>query len=352
MPYTLPTQEDIRDAILTDWRNSDSLVDAAVDSDNYIRASGIASAVLGLYQFAAWGVNQYFPDTADIDNLVRFASVRGIARIPAVSAAGTIKFFGVASSNIPIGTLVQTSEGKQYQTTAAASVNENGEAIVVAIAVNPGSAGNQPNNTPVILQTAPVGIDTNAVLLQMQDGFDAEALASLLERVLDHLQHPPAGGNKYDYVRWAKEVAGVTSAYVYPLRRGVGTVDIAILSNGMPSSDELRIAVFDYINPRHPAGSDFLVLTPSLVNVDINAVVTLADGTLLNDVKVSIENTLTAYFSNLKPGDTVNRSRLLASIADIAGVTDVTLNTPAASVSTLIDAAHIQLAALGTISVT
>ncbi|WP_413462564.1 baseplate J/gp47 family protein [Kingella kingae] len=44
------------------------------------------------------------------------------------------------------------------------------------------------------------------------------------------MRRPPAGGNQYDYKNWALSVDGVSSAYVYPLRRGLGTVDIAITS--------------------------------------------------------------------------------------------------------------------------
>lgn len=349
MPYALPTLEQIRDAILTDWRNSDSMVDVTPDSDNYVRASGMGSAILGLYQYAAWGVNQFFPDTADIDNLVRFASVRGITQLPAVNAVGTIKFTGIAPAAIPVGTLVQTTSGMQYKTTVAAVIGGGGEVVVSASAINAGIAGNQANDTPVTLLSAPAGINAAALLVQMQDGFDAETLASLLERVLDYLQHPPAGGNKYDYQRWSREVAGVSAAYGYPQRRGVGTMDVAILAGGAPASALLQATVRSHIDALSPAGGDFMVLTPSLVVVAIAATVTLAPGTLLADVQASVQSTLTTYFATLKPGDTVNRSRIFASITDVPGVTDVDLTAPAASVPTLIDATHVEMAALGAV---
>jgi uncharacterized phage protein gp47/JayE len=349
MAYPLPTLEQIRDAILTDWRNSDSLVDVTVDSDNYIRASGIASAIVGLYQFQSWGINQFFPDTADVENLERFASVRGITRLPAVRATGTITFSGNVAANVPSGTVVQTEDGRQYSTTAVGVIGGGGTVTVAAQAMNAGAAGNLPDNTDASLQSAPAGILSAAVIATMGEGFDAETLASLLERVLDHLRHPPAGGHKYDYVKWAREVAGVTSAFAYPLRRGLGTTDVAILTNGAPSTDELRATVWAYIDARSPAGGEFLVLTPTLVTVNVTADVTLAAGAVLADVQASVESTLESYFSTLKPGDTVNRSRILASITDVPGVTDVNLTLPAASVPTLVDATHIQLAALGAV---
>lgn len=352
MSYPLPTLEQIRDAILTDWRNSDALVDVGADSDNFIRASGMASAVLGLYQFAAWGINQYFPDTADIDNLIRFASVRGINQIPAVSAVGSITFNGTPAAAVPLGTVVRTLAGQQYKTTAAGVVAAGGSVAVAATAVNAGSAGNVPDNQAVTLLSAPVGINAAALMTHMADGYDAESLASLLERVLDHLRHPPAGGNANDYRRWAREVAGVTSAFVYPLRRGLGTTDVVILSNGAPATALLQNTVRAYIDERSPAGGDFTVLTASLVNVNITASVVLSAGTLLADVQASVLSALNNYFSTLAPGDTVNRSRILATLTDVPGVTDVTLNAPAASVPTIVDATRVQLAALGVVVIT
>ncbi|WP_337050269.1 baseplate J/gp47 family protein, partial [Serratia fonticola] len=67
-------------------------------------------------------------------------------------------------------------------------------------------------------------------------GTDDESDKSLLARLLELIRRPPAGGNKYDYHRWAMDVPGVTAAYVYPLRRGLGTVDVVITSgNDLPS---------------------------------------------------------------------------------------------------------------------
>ncbi|WP_230478800.1 baseplate J/gp47 family protein [Kingella kingae] len=76
---------------------------------------------------------------------------------------------------------------------------------------------------------APAGVQSDCVITA-QGGTDAESDASLLARLLERLRRPPAGGNQYDYKNWALSVDGVSSAYVYPLRRGLGTVDIAITS--------------------------------------------------------------------------------------------------------------------------
>ena len=58
-----------------------------------------------------------------------------------------------------------------------------------------------------------------------------EADSALLARLLDYIRRPPAGGNKYDYVKWAREIDNVASAYCFPLAQGLGTVDVVILAN-------------------------------------------------------------------------------------------------------------------------
>lgn len=351
MPYPIPTLEQVRAAILTDWRNADNLVTVTVDSDNYIRASGIASAITGLYQFGTWGINQFFPDTADAENLARFASVHGITRRPAVGAIGAIRFSGTIGATVPLATIVQSADGRQFQTTAVATIDGAGTVSAAAAAVNVGPIGNLADNTPGVLQAAPVGIDAAALLLQMGGGVDQEALAALLARVLDHLRQPPAGGNKYDYPRWAMDVPGVTAAFLYPTRRGIGSADVAILSNGLPPSDALRLAVAAYIDERKPVEADCMVLAPQLVPVDITATLVLESDADLGTVLDKANSGLTAYFTSLKPGDLARRSRIQTILGDIDGVIDYTLTAPAGNVVTLVDHTHVQMPSLGAVAI-
>ncbi len=78
---------------------------------------------------------------------------------------------------------------------------------------------------------------------------DAEAVA----RLLSYMQEPPAGGNKYDWPRWATEVSAtvndsftdpysesvpVDGAYLDENGRGLGTINLAIASNRSLDPDE------------------------------------------------------------------------------------------------------------------
>jgi uncharacterized phage protein gp47/JayE len=354
MPFLLPDYEAIKTAILRDIVNL--LPDAAVgaDSDYNVRASALASAAEGLYQHQAWAVRQVFPDTADTDYLERHCSLRGIARKPAVAAAGTVLFSGTPAAAVPIGTQARTLDGQVYVTTAAGVIAGGGTVPLAAVAVVMGAAGNQPASTPCTLTSAPAGVLSDALIQTMTNGVDIESDAQMLARLLDLLRSPAAGGNAADYKRWALEVAGITAAFVFSLRRGNGTVDVAVLSNGAAPSGPKIAEVQAYIDARRPValqGSAVLVAAPTFITVAVTAALSLS-GTTLGVATDLITKGLTAYFSTLTPGTPVYRSRIAAIISDTPGVVDFTLSAPAGNTAVLVDSTHLEMGQLGAITLT
>jgi uncharacterized phage protein gp47/JayE len=170
--------------------------------------------------------------------------------------------------------------------------------------------------------------------------------------LLARLRQPPAGGNKYDYQRWALEVPGVTQAFCYPLRRGAKTVDVAVLANGAPPSGALLAAVQTYIDNVRPVGGDFLALSPTQIVTNISATMVLRSGVTLAAVTAQAQILEAAYFSGFAPGDTAYKSRMFSLLSDIDGVIDVTPLTPAANVATVVDATRVQIPALGSVVLT
>lgn len=348
MTYPVQTYEQIRDAILRDLVNQNPQAVVGADSDFRLRANATAAAIEGLYQYQAWTARQIFPDTADEDVLLQYASLYGMTKKAATSATGSITFNGTEGAPINAGVEAKALDGSAFVTTEAGVIGADGTATLAAQASVAGITGNQVVDTSLTLTAAPAGVSSAAVIAGMASGTDIESSADLLARVLDRLRHPPAGGTKYDYRRWALEVPGVTSAWCYPLRRGLGTVDVAILSNGAPATQALQNTVKAYIEAVNPAGGDCQALTPTLVPVNVVATVSVSGVTLAN-VRTIVQSVLQTYIAGLRPGDSVLRGRILAAITDVPGVTDVTLASPAASVVTLVDATHIQMASLGTV---
>lgn len=125
MPFTVPAFSTIRDALLRDLKNQ--LPDAYVgpDSDYFIRATSVASAVEGLYQHQAWIVRQIFPDTADREYLELHARTRGLTRKAAVAAQGQISVAGTPGAAVPTGLTAKLGD-QTYVTTQAGVIDANG----------------------------------------------------------------------------------------------------------------------------------------------------------------------------------------------------------------------------------
>lgn len=351
MPYPVPTYPDITQAILRDIASQRPTAWIGADSDYRVRANSCAAAVEGLYRHQVWGLHQMFPDTADTDFLEAHATLYGLVRKAAALAGGSVTFAGTVGAAIGIGVETKTATGIAFVTTAAGVIGGAGTVALACAAVIAGEAGNQPAATPLTLTAAPVGILSQAVVVTMTGGTEVEPDAALLERLLSHLREPPAGGNQYDYRRWCLEIAGITRAYVFPLRRGLGTVDVAVFSGAAAPAPGTVTAAQTNVDLKRPVTANSLVLAPTFINVAITATLVLS-GTTLGDATTAINGALDAYFATLKPGDTVIRNAIGALIKDTFGVVDYALTLPAANVVTLVDLTHLESGAKGTVTLT
>ncbi|OHX21253.1 baseplate J/gp47 family protein [Chromobacterium sphagni] len=349
MPFTTLDMRSVRDALLRDLRNQRPDVDTTPDSDWFVRATSVASAVEGLYQHQAWLTRQIFPDTADRDYLELHARVRGLSRKNAVAAAGQLRLQGSPGATAPAG-LTAKAAGQSYTTTQGATLDASGAAIVTVNAAAPGLAGNIAAGAVAELASAPSGIASQASVVNMSGGADAESDGELLARLLELIRRPPAGGNRYDYHRWAMEVDGVTAAYVYPLRRGLGTVDVAVTMAGGAPSSQVLAAVQQHIDDMRPVTArNCLVFapTPRLVDLDIRV---LLSGTTLAIATEQVKDTVSGYFAALAPGETAVRSRIELLVSAVAGVADRQIMTPIANVVPKADASTVEWLRLGTVN--
>lgn len=350
MPFTVPAFAQIRADLLRDIKNLLPEADTGPDSDYFVRASSVASAVEGLYHHQAWIVRQIFPDTADREYLERHAQVRGLQRKPATSAGGQIRFSGTPGAALPPGIVAKLGE-LQYQTIQSGVIGADGKATLPAAATVAGTAGNAIAGALLELTSAPDGVAGQAVIVSMVGGMEEELDGELLARLLELIRRPPAGGNKYDYRRWALEVPGVAGAFVYPLRRGLGTVDVVITAaGGLPSVATIS-AVQAHIDDQRPVTArDVLVLAPSLKVVNVSVAVQLY-GITLATAQAQIKAALATYFKQLAPGEIAIKSRIEALISDQSGVLDRLVSMPAANVIPTVDDSKVEWVRLGTVTV-
>lgn len=350
--FIVPSLDDIRQTILRDVQSLEPLADVSVDSDYYARASSLAAVAEGIYAHQKWIIKQFFPDTADTDFLEKHAALRGIRRRNATSASGTgATVTGQVGAEIKAGLQIKTDDNRFYETTANAVISSNGDVTVPVRALATGASYNITTATKGSFMAAPVGVQSDVVLNNIIGATDAESDASLLERLLEIIRRPPAGGNRYDYRIWALSVDGVDAAYVYPLRRGLGTVDIAITSNNDVPSDETVQRCQTYIDDVRPVTArESKVVKPDVTKVNFNIQVKIS-GVTLPDIKVAISTALSDYFNTLTPGDDLIVSQCEAVVNNLVGVVDRKFTAPITNLKADVRA-KIEWFRLGAITVT
>lgn len=341
MPLTIPSQDDIAEDYLSEVSNQLPDADVYSDSDYRVRANAIASTGWGLYHYAAWALRQAFPDTADTEYLEMHARLRNLTRKQATAASGSITLTGKAATTVASGLQFRVKgNATLYQTAEGGKTADDGSLTLAAKATTTGTTGNLTAGATGALVSAPSGIDSAVTVVSMTGATDTETDEALLSRLLDVMRQPAAGGNAHDYKVWAESVPGVSGAYIFPLRRGLGTVDVVITATGgLPSTETLK-AVQDYIDSVRPVGpgaAGCKVLAPTIKTVDVTAAIGISDSTTFDAVQGSTTTSLNTWFNALIPGQEAIRSQVGALISDVDGVLDYELDKPTANVTPTVD---------------
>lgn len=266
MPFQRPTLTQIVDRIRSD---AESRYGQRVPRRSLINVFSLvcAGAVHSLYGYIEFVSRQIFAVSAEGAYLERRASEYGIYRRKATSAEGTITFSGTGT--VPIGTVLQTADDIQYETTSVSDAN--GAASIQAIEA--GASGNIPAGTILSLASPVVGIESEAVSEAVSGGSDIEDDESLRSRLLYRMRNPPKAGTKTDYVAWAQEVSGVTRAWCYPLELGPGHVTVRFMTDdatddGIPSEVMVE-RVREHIETLMPVTTILTVVAPVAKPLDM-----------------------------------------------------------------------------------
>jgi len=351
------TYEQDLQAILTGFRGLSDGRPTHEGSDTFTQASVLAGLSQDLRARIAWVHDQNFVDTAASDLLERHALLRtNITRRPPAGASGSVDLSGSSGTAFSAGLEMVDQQGQEFKLSEGGTLDGNGEATVAAEAVSTGASTNLQAGAVLTLVSPPAGLTAQAdVSAAWTGGTDTESDAELLARHLWLLRHPPAGGNKYDYVSWAMSVAGVYQAYVFSLRRGLGTCDVVILTDSvtrLPSAG-LVADVQALIDEKRPtAAKDSDALVPDTKSVDITAQITVTAGYNFSEVKSRVEADLDSLFADLAPGDGLTVSLIETTISLVEGVDDRTVSAPAANVTATVSESTVELLIAGTITIT
>ena len=348
----MKTTEEIYEQLLAAF--AERYGSAVQDScDLAVRLYAAAAELQALSIQADWVLQQSFPQTAAGDYLDYHASLRGLERMPAEKAKGTLRFSvdsaPVSDLTVEAGTVCMTAGGERFITTEAAVLQEGALwTDAPAEAVTAGSAGNVAPETVIILAALPVGITRCTNPEAFTGGCDEEADAALRERLLETYRRLPNGANAAFYEQTAMSHAGVAAAEVVGRARGIGTVDVYIAGPGGVPDEELLQEVQADLAQKREIAVDVQVLAPETETVAVGAEIAVEAGRDAAAVKTAVEQAIRAYFSGKLLGKPVLLAELGNRIYAVDGVENYHLLAPAEDLA----GEQSILPVLGTLSVT
>jgi len=360
MPYDPPSVEDLRDDALQAYRNLVPGADVSPDSEIYARAMVAAAVASQVCYGVRYVEDQVFPDTADSANLERHAAIFEIERLEATTSTGTLELSGTPGTVVAAGLTALHADGTEFITTSGTTLDAiTGLGTVDLDSVTTGTVANKSAGDDLEVQTPPVGVDATAtVAADCTGGTDEETDEALLARLLTRMRAGNAGGTATDYEQWASAVDGVLQADCLALRRGPGTVSVAVYSAGVggvrtPANAALRAAVLAAIELVRPICAD--VDVPAVTEVTQAVTVSILEYESGYDeaaVRAAVEEAIEAHIYALETGGTLYRSRLGRAISLVDGVMDYDLTVPAANVTATVDSTTAEVLAPGAVTVT
>ena len=253
----MKTTEEIYAALKENFESASGL--ALNDGgDMALRFMALAAQLESLYYEADFVATQGMPQTASGGNLDYFASLKGLSRVPAKKATGTITFYGAdgVTTTIEKGTRCLGNNGMEYHTA---------EATVA------GAAGSIAAGGIVTMMLPPVGVKSCKNTVPFFGGKDAESDEELRKRVLMSYKTVINGGNKEYYRQLAISVDSIVAAQVIPKERGVGTVDVIVSTHEYMPTSATVAEVQALMDENREVCTDVLVRTPQTVPIGVAA---------------------------------------------------------------------------------
>lgn len=224
----------------------------------------------------------------------------GIERHKATRSEGYVTLTGMEGANISIGDKFST-DTLNFMSVEEKKIDTTGIIKIKVSCEREGSIGNIPKGTiksfPVTIPGVTSVINEDA----FTNGYDEEPDESLLRRYFEHIRIPATSGNKYAYIKWAKEMSGVGDAKIFSLWNGDNTVKLVIIdANKEPASLDLVKKVQDYIDPQiggkgdgvAPIGAFCTVISakPLTLNISFTPIRNneVSENEMLEDVKTNI----------------------------------------------------------------
>lgn len=333
----MKTVEEIYEEMLGVFRQETG-AEASTVSDLSVKLYAVAAQVWGLYNQAEWLCRQCFPQTAQGEYLDRHAALRGVERRGAVRATGSIRFSvdnpPGADLTIPAGTVCATAGMTRFETLEEAILPGNSTYVEVpARAVEPGTGGNVPAGSVLVMAVPPVGVRGCVNTLPFTGGADAEEDETLRRRVLETYRRMPNGANAAFYEQGALSFDRVAACAVLPRERGIGTVDVVVSTMAGIPDEALLKELQDYFEARREIAVSVEVKAPAVKDVNVSARVQVAEGFESEQVKADVKQALTDFFSGERLGKNTLVAELNRLVFSLDGVANCTILAPTTDVT-------------------
>lgn len=271
-------------------------------------------------------------DNLSGDELERFIAQRkGLSRKQASCAIGDITIVN-GEGHIKVGDMFSTNGDVIFLSLEEKDVSYGD--IVRVQAKEAGASGNVPIGAITKMPITIAGIVEITNDLATENGYDAETDDSLRERYYEALRIPATSGNIYHYRMWAKEVAGVGDAKVFPLWNGDNTVKVLIIdTDGLPANSTLVKNVQDYINPngdgtgngQAPIGAYCTIAPAKTLTINVSATIVYKDTTNIDNINQGIKKYIKAYLASVGfDKQYVSIGKIGDAIIHVDGVEDYT----------------------------
>lgn len=316
-----------------------------------------AEAIHSIHEHIDHVATQAHPMLATLDGLLPdWGTVLVGAAKAATAAEGPYRHPGADGSTLTADSVLRRADGAEF-TVAADGVVAAGFADVTIRARIAGKVGNSDTGVSLTLVSPVAGMDSAGTVQApgLTGGHDAETEDQFRARILERLRTPPRGGNDADFIRWAKECAGVTAAWVRRGEAGSGEVVVLFMmhdtyATGIPVGDgspnysgDLK-AVFDHIDAARPAPGVLYVKAPTPKVVDVEITGLSVDSP---ETRAAIEAELKDLFRRrAEPGKPLRWSWLAEAVSLAAGEDSFEAISPNATVVCATD----EIAVLGAIT--
>lgn len=309
------------------------------DSDIGIRMALLAHQLNRLDERLAQLARQADPELAQGTALDRHAASRGLARKPAQTARGILRFSrsSPAAEDIPLPRgLVCAAAGEagvRYVTTADAVLPAGAlQAEVEAAAEQPGRKGNVPAGQITVLVTAAGYVAEVTNPSPFTGGEEEEGDASLRDRLLESYAGISNGSNAAYYRRLALAEEGVYSAQVIPRPRGVGSVDIVIAGKGAPAADEVVQRLAQRVQQQREIGVDAQVFAAGPLSSAVTLALRCNPNYKGDEVHQEVKSRLQELFNRLEVGSPLYVAQMIREVMAVPGVENCRFTAPTGDV--------------------